>query len=328
MNPEHLVQFCIDFDLGNPVSIEENHEGVLNRNYVLKTDKDSFFIKSVREKKKNGIPYIAAVEEFMASKGIPAICMLKSKDGSVYAEYDTDVYSGYPFIVSNRDHRYSRADFYSMGVMLGKIHYAGSKDIPETLRAREFNRNEDTLIATLKKYRKEISEKNELDDTDQLFLQYIDTKLTVIPSLLSITCKNDTLVHGDYHAKNLLVNDSREIIGVCDWEKAEVAPRAYEIARSIQYICFEHSEGPGKYDENEAVENSRAFLEGYISLYPISKEELIDGFHMRERKLAHSAWREDHYYVRNDNRSNPMIPHEIRLIKDFADDRLVNRILA
>ncbi len=326
MNPEHLERLCVDFNLGKVHEIEENHEGVLNKNYVVKTDKGNFFIKSVREKKKGTIPHIAEVESLMVNRGIPAITMRTNTSGSTYSEYDSEVYTVYPFLQSSRTHQYSLADMYEMGALLGKIHLAGSANISKTLKANEFSENDpDTILASANTFKKMILEKNTADETDVVFLTYIDQKLKLIPILKPVEFTNDTLVHGDYHARNLLFNESKEIIGICDWEKAEMAPRAYEVARSIQYICFEPDSG--LYEEVKAVEQSRSFLEGYNFTYPISKEELTNGFALRLRKLAHSVWLENQYYTQGDTRANKFIANETRLLRDFSSAQLVENIL-
>jgi Ser/Thr protein kinase RdoA (MazF antagonist) len=320
MNPIHQAKICLDFELGTPISIEENHEGVLNKNYVLTTDMGTYFIKSVREKRKLEIPYIAGVEEYMRAQGIPAVCMLKNAHGDTYVQYDSDVYTVYPFLQSDRSHSYGLNDFKTMGVMLGKIHEAGSSNVPTPLKSRIFKEKEDVMITgKLHEYRDLITSKESLDETDQLFLTYIDTKLNLIPRLAPILLENDVLAHGDYHARNLLISGSREIIGVCDWEKAEMSPRAYELARSIQYVCFEDDEQ----DDIKSLEYAKAFLEGYISVLPITKQDIENGFALRFRKMVFSFWIESQYYTNYDSRSNKFIPHVIRLINDPLSDRII-----
>jgi Ser/Thr protein kinase RdoA (MazF antagonist) len=326
MNQEHLVQLCRDFNLGAAISLDENTEGVLNRNYLLITNQGKYFIKSIREKRRSHLPYIAEVEEFMHSHGIPAVCMLSTVDGPKFVEYGPDIYTVYPFLESVRTHQYDLSDFERMGAMLGRIHRAGSENVPPSLAQKSFNEKPmDVVRAKLEKHREDLRRKSEQDKTDVLFLEYLDLKLKMMDTVADIPwLPKDTLVHGDYHSRNLLINADREIIGICDWEQSDMNARAYELARSLLYVCFngESEEDPHIYDQDKAIDAARTFIQGYVSIYPISNDEVESGLKLRLRKLICSFWIEEQYYERNDSRSNKFIPHEIRLIRDFSEETL------
>lgn len=328
MNLDHLEYLCKDFNLGsNPVA-EENHEGVLNKNYLVTTDEGKFFVKSIREKRRPSLPYIAEVEEFFYGKGIPAIRMLVSNNGNKVEEYDSETYTVYPFIESVRTHVYGGADFERMGEMLGRIHLVGSKDIPTFLSQKPFDEKPtDLILGKLQEYRERI--KVPQNEIEKLFQDYIQLKLDMLGNTFSVEpLPMDTLTHGDYHARNLLLNSNREIIGVLDWEQSSMNARAYELTRSLLYVCFEGEGESHEYQNEKAIRSAKAFIKGYSSIYPISSDELIGGIKLRWKKLIYSFWIEEQYFVRNDSRSNKFIPHEMRLIKDFSDGELLGRILA
>lgn len=328
INPEHLERLCRDFGVGvNPIT-EENSEGVLNKNYLLTTDQGRYFIKSVREKRKSSVPYIAAVEEFFFRRGIPAVCMRRTQDGSAFAEYDSSVYTVYPFLESVRTHKYDRTDFRTMGEMLGRIHLAGSVNIPPTLSQKLFDeKSPEMVVEKLRHHRSSIREKRTLDSTDIAFLDYIELKLNMLARAAHIeSLPMDTLVHGDYHTRNLLLNPKREIIGICDWEQASMNARSYELARSVLYVCFNGESDDDQshvYDTQKAIEPAHAFIAGYSSIYPISNEELVAGMKLRWKKLVYSFWIEEQYYASGDARSNKFIAHEMRLIEEFANEALL-----
>jgi len=327
MNERHLGALSRDFNLGpNPVA-EENHEGVLNKNYLVTTDTGKYFVKSVREKRRPSLPYIGEVEEFFYQKGIPAIRMLVSNNGNKVEEYDSETYTVYPFIESVRTHVYNDADFKQMGDMLGRVHLAGSKDIPIFLSQKLFNDKPiDLILGKLQEYRERVSTPQ--NETEELFLEYIQLKLTMLDNALPIEpLPMDTLTHGDYHARNLLLNSDRKIIGVLDWEQAAMNARAYELARSLLYVCFEGEGESHEYHNEKVIDSAKAFIEGYASTYPILNDELVEGIRLRWKKLVCSFWIEEQFFVRKDSRSNKFVPHEMRLIKDFADSDLINRIL-
>lgn len=321
MNRIHLEQLCKEFRLGENPRAEELQEGTLNRNYLLTTDTGRYFVKSVRERRKADVPYIAAVEMFMHEKGIPAVCMLRNESGKPSVEYDDQVYTLYPFIESVRTHTYDLLDFRRMGKLLGEIHRAGSTDIPAALRERFFTpKSDEDIRARLEAYRARVEHSS--SEVDRLFRDYIDLKLTAMNAVgEQHALPMDTLTHGDYHARNLLIDADRTIIGVCDWEQSAMNAGAYELARSLFYICFtgEREDEPHRYELESAVKSAHSFIDGYRSVYPIANEELDAGIGLRLRKLIFSAWIEEQHYDRGDNRSNKFIRHEMRLIQDFSD---------
>lgn len=309
------------------MSLTEVQEGILNKNYVLRTSAGAYFIKAVREKSQKFLPHTAAVEILMKERGIPAVCMLATLAGKQWVEIGDAAYCVYAFIESDRTHEYSAEDYRAIGEMLARIHKAGSADIPKLFYDRERKENEPAdIVPKLEEYRARIQAKEDADAIDDVFLEYIELKLSLIPAIdMSATLPNDTLVHGDYHAGNLLFDaHTREIIGVCDWEKAEVAPRAIELARTILYVCFD-----GAYDArlDAAFEAAYQIIEGYMSTYPMKLQELRDGFAMRLRRHVLSHWLENHYYDLGDARGNHFVAHETRLIRDFVQGDFVERLL-
>ena len=133
---------------------------------------------------------------------------------------------------------------------------------------------------------------------------------------------NDTLIHGDYHPGNLLIDKiTGEIVGVCDWEKVEFGSRSYELARSLLYTCFD-----GDYKEEKSLADSKLFLEGYLSVFPMSVDEIMDGLNMRIYRMALSSWIEEKYYKNHDSRANHLIRHEVNIIDYAVNGGLLEQI--
>ena len=325
MNEAHLQKLATDYGFGEVLSVQEITEGILNRNYILETMTGKYFIKQVRDKSKDVLPYTAAIEEFMSERGIPAVRMLISKAGEKFVEYDSVAYSAYPFFESDRSHAYAPEEYRNMGIILAKMHLAGSTDIPELFALKAYTEKpKEREFENLQKYKERILSKETMEKIDEEFLDYIHLKLELIPSLsMDTVLENDFLTHGDYHAGNLLIDPvSREIIGICDWEKAEMASRAGELARAITYISF-----TDEYKAKSGLESAKQIIEGYNSVYPISMDELKDGFEVRLRRTVLTSWLENHYYDLGDARGNHFVPHETRIIRDFIQGDMVSKIV-
>ncbi len=325
MDPAHLERLCRDFHLGAVISIVESDEGVLNKNYILVTTVGKYFIKQIREKAIEKLNVTAVVERLMFERGIPAICMLETSAHEPFVIYDGKAYSVYAFIESDRSHQYSLEDYQRMGVLLGDIHRAGSQDIPDLLTQRQFKLTAKADIRQIleekKKHILALSRRESIDDD---FLIYINLKLELLPNVrLETALANDTLIHGDYHAGNLLINGrTREIIGVCDWEKAQIAPRAYELARALLYISFSSD-----YQESSGIASARAILAGYQSSYPIGKDELVEGLRTRLHHTVGSTWLEHYHYDLHNARPDHFVTHETRIIRDFVQGNLPSQLV-
>lgn len=324
MIPQDKIQkICSQYDIGSHVSIKKVQEGVLNDNYILETTTGKYFIKSVREKTQDRLKMIYGVESLMKSRGIPAVTMLKTKSGDISVTDETEVYTLYPFIEAENSNNYSGNDYKTMGEMLGKIHIVGSGDVSSVLDLKQFKRPADeTIVEKLRNYREEIKNKNNQNEIDKIFSEYIDFKLVTAAKIKYVDLSNNTLIHGDYHPGNLLMDkQTREIIGVCDWEKAEFGPRAYELARSLLYICF----GDG-YKLDKALTDLKIFFEGYLAVFPMDIQEIIDGLNMRIHRMALSSWLEENYYKKKSTRTNHFISHEMGLVDEAVNGKLLEQI--
>jgi len=325
MNAGHVERLLSDFALGTLVDFLIDQEGWLNRNFFLVTSSGKYFVKSVREEIKERLVYISTVEEFMRGGGVPAICMLPAANGQKHVEYDSRIYTVYPFVESDRSRQYGTDDYVRMGRLLGDIHRQSARGIPDLLYTRmlSLERSIPSAIKALKKYKSRIRSKGTLEELDRKTLEYIDLKLELASRLTSrdsIPC--DTLVHGDYHQGNLFVDpQSREIIGICDWEKAEVGPRAYELAQSILHIHFR-----GKYEIGNALKNTKSYVEGYSSVFPINRKDFEQGLRFRLQHLILTQWLEYLLYVKCDCRLKQCVGTEKRRLTDLTEGDLAGEL--
>jgi Ser/Thr protein kinase RdoA (MazF antagonist) len=319
MDPSHLPRLLRDYDLGSIISITESIEGVLNHNYNIVTTSGRYFLKKFRYKTNESIAEIALIETLMHDRDVPAVCMIPSRTSAPYVAYDDEFYALYPFIESNRSHRYSLSDYYSFGATLARIHLAGSYDLPEALRKRTFPEVEVTqdniehFVSDMQEYVDTIDHKINRDPVDETFVTYINLKLSLVPSIdFEGVLPHDTLIHGDYHMHNLFIDtQTRDIIGIGDWEHANYFSRAYELVRSYLYICF-----PEQYDKG-ALPIAQSFMSGYQSVYPISDADISRALRVRLRHLITKTWLEKRRYKHNDTRSDHLVGHDMRIIQDF-----------
>lgn len=325
MIPQNTLEsILVAYGIGTFVSMKKIEEGVLNHNFLLETSKGSYFIKSNTSKIKPSIQYTETVEKFMLTKGIPVIAMLPTNECQTYLEIDGNIYMLYPFVKSDRSHKYSRSEYEAMGKMLGCIHKAGSENIPQIFLDRSGAKKErEVEIENLRKWKEKIEALKNLTDTDRLLLKDILFKLNKVNELEDMQpADKDTLIHGDYHAGNLLFDkETRKLLGVCDWDKAMYSFRAYELSRAIMYICF-----PEDFNLEHSYEVASFFIKAYQNEYPIEKEKLAHAMKYRAYRMAISSWIEDYYYNGGSDRANHFIDHEISRIELFTDERTIRKV--
>lgn len=315
MPTEDIQQIRTLYGLGDYIGSEINEEGALNYNSILETTKGKFFVKTIREKRKDDVPFIYGIETFFKNRGIKVISMMKTLDGEISVNINGNIYTVYGYLEGDKNPNYTDEQYREMGKVLGDIHLAGSKDVPSELKVIEYKYPpRDAGVEKFLRFKKLLSEKSELTEVDKMFSKYLDLKLSIASKKdKDIEYKNDTLVHGDYHPGNLLFDKNNgEIIGVCDWEQAGIFPRSYEVARSIMYICF-----IGDFEVEKATERAKIFMAAYNAVHPMSYEELQKGFDLRLWRMAISAWIEEKYYDHNDDRANRYVSSDMILLDLF-----------
>ena len=202
--------------------------------------------------------------------------------------------------------------------MLAKIQKIGSAQEAHTLTQNILQiPSKESVITQLEKYKEHIVHKKVQNATDTLFLEYIDLKLA---GMLKYTFPNPLphtiLMHGDYHTGNILFDPvTRNIVGICDWEKTIFGPRSYELIRAILYSCIQNTTAlDATTIKSEILEKVRAFLVGYMRISTISIEEIMLGYESTAYSHFLSTWVEKLYYDQNNSRANYLIEHQISLI--------------
>lgn len=311
------------YGLGSMKSFKELEGGVLNKNYSFETSKGKYFVKHIREVKKNYLPIIQKVESVMKENGIPAIVMLPSRDGNFWIDIEGGRYSAYKYIESTKEPD-NEALLFNAGEMLGKIHKIGKNlsivDLHHKIFTEETKqvKTEDIL-----RFKNLIQNKNVLNGIDDLFLKYIELKLSIIRTLKVPELIPNTICHGDFHLGNLMFNAESEIKGICDWEQTAAMHRSYAVARSLFYCAR------GLDNENsDQVENIKIFLRGYRKVENLTDDEILIGMNCRIAGLVMTSWIEKAYYERDDSRANKYIQNEMEIIKYFSNEEEIKRILS
>ncbi len=289
------IKSLYSLDLHSPEKVER---GFLSENHILTDGIAKYFLKKYRFDREEKVAEIHAAKRYFSDGGIPVILPIVSNNGKTFFYYDGAYFALFPFISGKHIKRdeFTEAAVVSMGEMLGKIHLLGIKsalpveDYFSGWDKQKFLAKADLILSI-------INEKAELDDFDKKALQTIMFRKELIEknntSFEDLHLPNDCLIHGDYHEMNIFFDEYDNVQHVFDWEKITLAPRMFELLRSVIYVFFDES-----FDDRN-VSLARTYITAYKNVIPTSNEELIKGLQLFHLRQLHGFWVENEHYLKN-----------------------------
>ncbi len=319
--PKELLELIQErYALGHSIdSYERITDGYLSRNFRLVTGNGQLFLKEYRYTDRARVTGVHQAKFFFAERDIPIITPLAQRDRETILSFDQRFYSVFPFVVGRIIPRVTRSlnAYRSSGEMLGRIHFAGRKGFEQVAVPQQDAWNPVEFLDEAQRIEAIVRAIPEPSEFDLLTLEGLTLKRELArktptqPDQLKI--KNDHLIHGDYHSRNIFYNDQDEVSHVFDLEKACIAPRSFELARSMDFVCFSHVFEP------ENFTNGAAFLEGYTSVYSISVSEFREGLLKYYHKRMHSLWHEREHYLLGTTRVDGMYKNELTMLRWYSE---------
>ncbi len=298
--------------------LESVTEGFLSRNFVLQTPKLKLFLKEYGFPERSKVEEIHKAKIFFATRGIPAILpYVNEEQTTIFTDQDHQ-YALFPFVegrIIRRSERSPRAHA-SAGSMLARIHLAGREDHSDIDVPEQKSWNREEFLEKAATIEECISRLPELSEYDLLALRSIEFKQELVrvnpihPDMLGI--KNDHLIHGDYHGRNIFYNADDEVSHVFDFEKTCRAPRAFEIARALDFMCF------SPHYHEDGFEFAQHFLRAYNEVYPLPKDELVQGIMKFYLKSVHSLWPMTEHYLLQNMRTDSLLESETLRVEYYS----------
>lgn len=316
-----LEKICSAYEIAEgAILMEEVNEGYLSHNFILKNNRSLLFLKQYRFDDRNKIEEIHRAKFFFHQGGIPIILPFKNREGYTIFENEGKYYALFPFVegrIIRRRDRSLRA-FISAGKMLAKLHALSTKFSLPQIENKEKGWSKEGFLQKAKGIREKIENLPQQTPFDSLVLQSLDHKTRLVKNnevhYEDFNFQNDHLIHGDYYGGNIFYDENEEVNYVFDIENAKMAPRAMEIARAIDYMCFSNEYG---YDSFHAA---RSFLASYQGIYPLSHEELTRGIVARYLDKAHSLWIEEEHYLKDNYRVDCFLQGELDMLSYYSNN--------
>lgn len=301
LNQDIINILTSKYSLSAVTSIEKIEKGFLSENYKISTEDQSFFLKKYRFNNEERIREIHSVKYYFSENGIPVILPITNSDKTTFFESDVSYFALFPFVTGIQPERGTLTQnmIDSLGRMLGKIHLAGKKcDLKLNDSFAEWNKQK--ALETVSILENKLSGIVDKNSFDMLAEKNIKLKKRLITEnnidFSDLHLNIDHVIHGDYLDFNVFFDENENIKYVFDFEKTEIAPRTHELFRSATYSFLNTD------FDNKSIKNIQVYINSYLDVYPMSKEELKNGLTAHYFGSVHNFWVEKEHYLKNNQR--------------------------
>ena len=290
-----------------------------DRKLLFSDGEATYFLKRYNTTDTARIHDIATAYERFSQGGIPVIQPIKNTQGESCFFLDETWWGVFPFVdgITKTSTELTSHDVAELGNMLGKIHQVGQscllQDIqPIPLWNKDVFTSEKRLLEYT--YHHEIQKR----EIETLAIENLTTKERFLSShadfIASLHPLNNCLIHGDFIHNNVFFSPDGQIKATFDLDKACVAPRSYEVARSMFIICFDHG-----WDETNFT-LADTFLRHYLAIHPMSFEEFQSGLYTYTANFSHMTWVEKKVILYKDPRRDKHLRSSNMRIKHLAEE--------
>lgn len=316
-----------NYQISEIQSVSDPINGYLSHSYIVKTKRDQYFLKGYCQRVVEKIDFAIQAMQFFSNTKIPVILPIKTRDDNYRFLINGECYILFPYIKNLlvAQENLSPKALFSAGKMLAKIHLAGKSGYPvnkdlitKSWSKDKFNSGADHLLSIINK-------KPKKGRVDKILIDKIKLKINLVNKnklgFNDLGLVSDHLIHGDYHNRQFSFDKNDHINYVFDF-KSKISPRALELARSTDLICFNNY-------RNEDFEKSGIFLKGYQSTYPLTTNEIKNGLQGNFIKNIHTLWSEEEYYLRNNKTVTKIFQKSLEKLKFFSQNsnQIIERIV-
>lgn len=298
-----LSALCRAWNLPSILSTWTPETGTIHQTLLLKTTAKSYALRAYRyaSAERGRIENEHALIAYAQAHGLPALVPLPLPDGETMLEREGHFYALFPFAPGHQTLRGHLAlgEIQAMGNFLGQLHQA-LRDYPhERVSQRQFTLDLATTLATIDTIEKAIRSLPVRNAEDEEALASLTERRewlkTASPvNFAELLALEQQVIHGDYQETNLFF-ENNQVSAVIDWDKACVAPRAWEVLRTLHYACQL---------EKTAC---RAFLDAYRRVLPLSSTNLEITAEAYGWMQAHNLWLYKAIYLEDNQRVRAFI---------------------
>jgi len=294
-----------DYGIQNLNRVKQIAGGTRSINFLVKAEKNKYFLKKYSELSRERIQEIHSVLDYFYKEGIPSIQPIRDiKNGLSFFINEGSYFAIFPFIEITPVKKMTKKHIENFAKMLAQLHIAGDKPkkIPEIKNrphfwdTKKFNRDKEMINKITKN-------KKTLRKIDEEFIEFIKLKEGLIDNRVkSEVYRRKTLIHGDYRPENVSFKKTSTIQAVFDFEKTNLLPREFEVIRTADLSFFN-----GSFTKQTFGEVS-LFIKSYNKIYPLKKSLLEETINKYYYEQIYSLHLEKEHFIKNNPYSKAFLP--------------------
>jgi Ser/Thr protein kinase RdoA (MazF antagonist) len=231
-----------------------------------------------------------AVQRHLLGAGYPAARLIPTRgDGRTIVQLRNDVYELFEF-TPGRLFDQSAVEARDAGVMLAGLHAATAELGPQWSGPRGSYHDLPgvrsglcAMGSKLKSHDSFTGDEAELASLVQFLLETYDNAAEAV-NALGLSSWPDRVSHCDWHPGNLLFRKHR-VVAVIDFDSVRLAKRILDVANGALQFSMMAGEDPDHWPSGLDEARFTAFLDGYSSASPVSKEEVLATPHLMAEAL-------------------------------------------
>lgn len=293
-----LSALCRTWNLPPILSTWIPETGTIHQTLLFKTATKSYALRAYRytPSERGRIEIEHALIAYVKARGLPTLAPLPLPGGATILEQDGHFYALFPFAQGHQTprSRLTSGEARAMGNFLGHLHQVLRAYPHEQVSQQQFTFDLETTLATIENLEKTIRAlPTRSDEDEQVLSRLVERRswlITASPvNMEKFLALEQQVIHGDYQETNLFF-ENEQVSAVIDWDKACVAPRSWEVLRTLHYALRL---------EKAAC---RAFLDAYRRILPLSSTDLEITAEAYGWMQAHNLWLYKAIYLEDNQR--------------------------
>jgi homoserine kinase type II len=318
MTEEIFQKIIANYPMLHKARIVNELKNGLSNNYAFEAERVRYFLKQYRHSNFEKVREIHNVKKYLHDGGIPVIQPMYTAGNDTLVEIEDSMYAVFPFVVGlhQKESAVGDAALDELAHTLADIHKLSVSN-PFVINDTFHDWNPDKFMNKAEAILAALDCKPNLTELDEQMKQGVILKRELVSAnkkkLADFDLPNDTLCHGDYHVYNVFFDQKGKVEWVFDLEKAEMAPRVFELVRSMNYMNL-----GGNFDDAHMAK-ANTYVNAYHGYYPLIEGEFARGVEMRFVKDFHSLWIEGEVFLKNNDRFNRFYEAEFRSLVYLKD---------
>ncbi|MFH0906080.1 MAG: phosphotransferase [archaeon] len=245
LNINEIRKILSNYNIGKLVSYQKAKEGLVNQNWIIKTDKGLFVLRFLEDNKKK-IDIIKEHKfEIELSKKINYLVSLpiKSKKDQNIGKYKNRYFWIYNYIDGDTRYKVNNSNIKKIARLIATVHKA-SENINISFDKIGSPYNVNWIIEELDE-QKEYFSKNK-NKYGKYFLKIYKSLIKILTELNNSKLKKEynqlkrIVLHSDYGASNIIWKKDN-IIGLIDFDNIRKHPKIYDLAVYIAWKLYKRS---------------------------------------------------------------------------------------